>query len=140
MGTSHRRTSCCAKATASRCCWIYSTSRRSATVASGPPPCVPKWEGLTDEQLDRFATTKIVRDLIAAATTADDAVLRDLAHELGRPRIETLEPVAIALRDALHRIEAAKPPTFRIAFQNGKGPFVSDGGRYYLPAESIGPS
>jgi hypothetical protein len=105
-----------------------------------PALCPDGWEGLTDEQLDRFATTKIVRDLVAAATTADDAVLRDLAHELGRPRIETLEPVAIALRDALQRIEGAKPPTFRISFQGGKGTFVSDGGRYYVRAERITPS
>lgn len=106
-----------------------------------PALCPEAWEGLTDEQLDRFAATKIVRDLLSAATPAqDDILLRELTHELNRPRIETLEPVAIALRDALQRIEAAKTPIFRIAFQGGRGPFVSDGGRYYLRAERINPS
>jgi hypothetical protein len=53
------------------------------------------------------------------------------------PRIETLEPVAIALRDALQRIEAAKPSVFRIAFQGGRGSFVPDNGYYYLRSEMI---
>jgi AAA domain/Nuclease-related domain len=106
-----------------------------------PALCPDGWEGLTDEQLDRFATTKIVRDLVAAATGPEDvAALRELARELERPRIETLEPVAIALRDALQRIEAAKPPVFRIAFQGARGPFVPDNGHYYLRAERISPS
>jgi hypothetical protein len=53
-----------------------------------PALCPDGWEGLTDEQLDRFGTTKIVRDLVAAATGPEDgAALRELARELERPRI-----------------------------------------------------
>ncbi|MBR1177082.1 AAA family ATPase [Bradyrhizobium sp. KB893862 SZCCT0404] len=106
-----------------------------------PALCPEAWESLTTEQLDRFATTKIIREMLVATNDSRaEQALAELDRELGRPRIETLEPVAIVLREALKKLDETKAPTFRIAFSGARGPFVSDGGRYYIRAERTEPS
>ncbi|WP_316226053.1 AAA domain-containing protein [Bradyrhizobium sp. SZCCHNS3052] len=106
-----------------------------------PALCPEAWESLTDVQLDRFATTKIIRHMIAASGDGQvGSVVAELDRELARPRIETFEPIVIALREALKKLEDAKPPTLRISFVGARGPFVSDGGRFYVRAERTGPA
>ncbi|QOZ51572.1 AAA domain-containing protein [Bradyrhizobium sp. CCBAU 53338] len=94
-------------------------------------------DALTDEQLDRYATVKVVRALLEG--TSDPSLSGEIAildRELERPRIETFEPIISCVREALDRLQAAKPQRFTITFKGGsKGPFVSDGGAYYLTVE-----
>ena len=107
-----------------------------------PAVCPENYAALTDEQLDRYATTKIVRSLLALA--GDERLeleIAELDKELARSRMETLDPVAVVLRNALQRLEAARPPKFTISFRGaGRGPFTPDNGRYYLRADRIDPT
>jgi hypothetical protein len=107
-----------------------------------PTMCPENRDALTDEQLDRYATTRIVRDVLAGVGDAVlDADIADLERELSRPRLETLDPVATVLRNALQRIEAMRPHKIAISFKGGSpGPFLPDEGRYYLRADRIDPT
>lgn len=104
-----------------------------------PAMCPANHDTLTDEQLDRYATTLIARDMLSG--TGDPGLAGDVAvlnGELARARLETLDPVAVALRNALQRIEAARPPKISIAFKGGVGgPFLPDAGRYYLLGHKV---
>ena len=104
-----------------------------------PAMCPENRDALTDEQLDRYATARVVRDLLS--TVGDTRLEDDIAEidrELGRPRLETMEPIAAVLRKILQRIEAAQPPRITVSFRGGgRGPFLPDDGRYHLLAETV---
>ena len=104
-----------------------------------PAMCPANHDTLTDQQLDRYATTRLVRDMLAGTGDADlVADVAELDGELARTRLETLDPIAMVLRNALQRIEAARPPKIEIAFRGGtRGPFLPDAGRYYLRANKV---
>jgi hypothetical protein len=104
-----------------------------------PAMCPENSAALTHEQLDRYATAKIVRSLLDSAKNGNLAgEIAKLDHELERPRLETLDPIAFALRSALRRMEAQRPPTMNISFKGAaRGPFISDDGRYYVRAERV---
>lgn len=104
-----------------------------------PAMCPANYEALTDEQLDRYATTRIVRDMLSGlgdARLVPD--ITELDKELARAKLETLDPVIVILRNALDRIDATSPPKISIAFARAVGgPFLSDAGRYYVRASRI---
>ena len=104
-----------------------------------PAMCPENRDALTDEQLDRYATTKIVRDLLAnVGDTTFATDLAELDRELARPRLETLDPVTAILRNIIQRIEAERPPKMTVSFRGaGSEPFAPDGGRYYVQAETV---
>ncbi|MBX9778554.1 MAG: AAA family ATPase [Xanthobacteraceae bacterium] len=104
-----------------------------------PAMCPDNRDALTDEQLDRYGTTKIVRDLLMALDDGSLAAeIAELDQELARPRMGTLDPVAVVLRNALTRIEAARPRKLVISFKGAaRGPFEPDNGRYYLRTGKI---
>ena len=104
-----------------------------------PAMCPENRDALTDEQLDRYATTRVVRDLLANAGDASLAAdIAGLDHELARPRLETLDPITAVLRSILQRIEAERPPRLAVSFRGaGSAPFAPDEGRYYLRAEMV---
>jgi hypothetical protein len=104
-----------------------------------PAMCPENRDALTDEQLDRYATTKIVRDMLANASDSSFAAdIAELDRELARPRLETLDPITAVLRNILQRIEADRPPKLAISFRGaGSEPFTPDGGRYYLQVETV---
>jgi hypothetical protein len=104
-----------------------------------PAMCPENRDALTDQQLDRYATAKIVRDLLGFGKDLSLASeIADLDKELERPRLETLDPVAFVVRKALQRIEAERPPTIAIAFKGAaRGAFAPDDGRYYLRANRM---
>lgn len=104
-----------------------------------PAMCPENRDALTDEQLDRYASGKIVRDMLSAFEDADlVADIAELDRELAKPRLESLEPLAVVLRNALQRIKAERPPRFAIAFDGAsEGPFLSVDGNYYLRTDRI---
>jgi serine/threonine protein kinase len=104
-----------------------------------PAMCPENRDALTDEQLDRYATAKIVRAVLANASDASFAEdIAELDRELARPRLETLDPVTAVLRNILQRIEAERPPRMAVSFRGASSePFAPDGGRYYVQAETI---
>jgi hypothetical protein len=104
-----------------------------------PAMCPENRDALTDEQLDRYATTKIVRGMLANASDASFAAdIAELDRELARPRLETLDPVTAVLRNISQRIEAERPPKMAISFRGaGRESFAPDGGRYYVQAETV---
>lgn len=104
-----------------------------------PALCPENYDALTDEQLDRYATTAVVRRLLAAVSDMDlSAEIAEIDGELARPRLETFDPVFVALRNAIQRIEAKQPTRIAISFKEAnRGPFLPDNGRYYVRAGSV---
>ncbi|WP_233475854.1 AAA domain-containing protein [Bradyrhizobium brasilense] len=104
-----------------------------------PAMCPENCDALTDQQLDRYATTKIVRDVLANLSDGSLATdLEELDRELDRPRLETLDPVTAVLRNIIQRIEAERPPKMAVSFRGaGSEPFTADGGRYYAQTERV---
>lgn len=101
-----------------------------------PSHCPDGWEALTRQQVDRYATLKVLADLFAA-TSGDSLsdVIEGIQEELARPAIETLEPVMILLRVAAARLRGPVAPKLTLRFPGGTADFFrSDDGLYYLRA------
>ena len=101
-----------------------------------PSHCPDGWEALTQQQVDRYATLKVLVDLFAATSGEPlSDVIEGLQEELARPAIETLEPVMILLRVAAERLRGPVAPKLTLRFPGGTPDFFrSDDGLYYLRA------
>lgn len=71
------------------------------------------WERLTGQQIDRFAVVKIARAMVdEAGADRLPALGRAIGEDLDRTAIETLEPLLIAARQDLDRVNAPPVPRF----------------------------
>jgi serine/threonine protein kinase len=106
-----------------------------------PSLCPQGWEALTEQQIDRYATLKIIVMLLEGAHDELLDTVNGIQLELQRAAIDTLEPALLLLRDASTRMHGPAVPQIAIRFSGG-GPnfFLSDEGIYYLRASRPHPN
>ncbi|WP_119273127.1 AAA domain-containing protein [Taklimakanibacter deserti] len=106
-----------------------------------PNLCPEGWEGLTEQQLDRYATLRVVELILDRVKDSRLAnVLQVVGQELTRPAIETFDPLLRCLRAVELRFHGPKAPHVKLQFPGGSSDFLrSDNGIYYLRAQAPWP-
>ncbi|TDU24192.1 AAA domain-containing protein [Panacagrimonas perspica] len=98
-----------------------------------PVACPANWETLNQLSLDRYATVKVVRDLLGPFGNGVAACLAVLDEELSRPQIETLEVALFALQATGKALSEPPKPSFAIATRYpDKFAIDPDGDGYWL--------
>ncbi|NEK38219.1 AAA family ATPase [Rhizobium leguminosarum] len=101
-----------------------------------PSVCPDGWENLTEQQIDNFGLVRLVLQLFErAADERLSSMIEVLRAEILRPAINTLDPIATALKTTLNDVFGEPSPRVRLTFPGAKPDFFkSDEGRYYVRA------
>lgn len=97
------------------------------------------WERLTGQQIDRYAVVKIARGLVdEVGADRLPALDRAIGEDLDRTAIETLEPLLIAARQDLDRVNAPPVPRFVVTSPGlPDGELTPDGDTFYVRIQRL---